>query len=118
MVNVMDDVELVPVGWSKEQVDCRLMFEQNAQPMWVFGPRGIVAVNQAALSHYGYSREEFLALSRDDLEASSDPEEDPAPPALVPPPEDRARLVGRHQKKDRTAIDVEISSFEITFGGT
>jgi PAS domain S-box-containing protein len=119
MVSVGDDFELVPVGWSKEQADCRLVFEENAQPMWVFGPRGFVDVNRAALLHYEYSRDEFLAMTGADLEAPEDA--DPSPLVAAPvaegsePP--RIVVVGRHQKKDGSAMDVELSSFAITFGG-
>lgn len=43
----------------------RLLFEANPQPMWVFDRETLrfLAVNDAAVSHYGYSREEFLAMT-------------------------------------------------------
>ena len=116
MVSVLDDGELVPAGWSNAQVDCRLVFEENAQPMWVIGPRGIVDVNRAALQHYEYSRDEFLAMSSAGLEAPEDTTE-PSPGAPVAEDSDPMRVVARHQKKDGSAIDVELSSFAITFGG-
>src|ERR1700756_4566858 len=49
----------------------RLLFETNPSPMWVFDVQTlrILAVNQAAVTHYGYSREEFLQLTIVDLRA-------------------------------------------------
>jgi PAS domain S-box-containing protein len=52
----------------------RLLFETNPSPMWVFDVKTlrILAVNEAAINHYGYSREEFLALTIADLRATED----------------------------------------------
>jgi PAS domain S-box-containing protein len=111
---------LVVAGWSKEQADCRLIFEENVQPMWVFGARGIVDVNRAALLHYDYSRDEFLAMSAMQLDAP-DSDVPAVAEAFTEAFKDRdaanAPTVGRHQKKDGSFIDVELSSFAITFDG-
>jgi signal transduction histidine kinase len=104
------NIEVV-AGWSETQADCRLVFEDNAQPMWVCSDRGIVDVNRAALLKYDFSRDEFLSLAVEDLEA---------PGSLAGPViagARRERLLGRHKKKDGTLFDVELSSFAITFGG-
>ena len=52
--------EMVEVGWSDAQADCRRVFEENSHPMWVVEDLELVDVNRAALLHYGYSRDEFL----------------------------------------------------------
>lgn len=117
MVSVAD--ELIPAGWAKEQADLRLVFEENNQPMWVFGPRGIVAVNRAALEHYDYSRDEFFTMSAEDIEAPPDTSEpSPGTPALAAEGSESPRVGNRHQTKDGTVIDVELSSFPISFGGS
>ncbi|HEV3077616.1 MAG TPA: PAS domain-containing protein, partial [Thermoanaerobaculia bacterium] len=43
----------------------RLLFERNPLPMWVydFVTLRFLAVNQAAVHLYGYSRDEFLAMT-------------------------------------------------------
>jgi PAS domain S-box-containing protein len=48
----------------------RLLFERNPQPMWVHDVKTLqmLAVNEAALSKYGFSRPEFLALRAPDLQ--------------------------------------------------
>lgn len=47
----------------------RLLFERNPMPMWMVSKAtlGIVAVNDVAIEHYGYSREEFLQINSRDL---------------------------------------------------
>ena len=47
----------------------RLLFEANPNPMWVFDEETFrfLAVNDAALRHYGYTRDEFLALTAVDI---------------------------------------------------
>jgi diguanylate cyclase (GGDEF)-like protein/PAS domain S-box-containing protein len=50
------------------------LFADNPQPMWLFDPErhAFVDVNGAALELYGYTRDEFLALSLADIETPSD----------------------------------------------
>lgn len=52
----------------------RLLFESNPMPMWVHDPATlrIVAVNDAAVAHYGYSRERFLASTLFDFYAEEE----------------------------------------------
>ena len=96
----------------------RLLFETNPLPAWVFDRETlqVLAVNDAAVRHYGYSRDEFLSLTIRDLW----PQEDMA--SL----EDHLRsipagshLAGtwRHRKKNGSMITVEVSAHPIAFGG-
>ncbi len=50
----------------------RLLFQSNPNPMWVFDLETLafLEVNEAAIQHYGYSREEFLAMTIEDLRLS------------------------------------------------
>ena len=45
------------------------LFSNHPMPMWVFDAETLrfLEVNQAAVEQYGYSREEFLAMSSDDV---------------------------------------------------
>ncbi len=47
----------------------RALFESNPLPMWVYDPDSLafLAVNDAAVRHYGYARDEFLAMTVKDL---------------------------------------------------
>ncbi len=69
-------------------------FENNPLPGWVVDTKShkVLAVNEAAIRHYGYTREEFLALTLGDIEL-------PAAPGPR-----------RHILKNRTIIDVETVS--------
>ena len=99
---------MVEAGWSDAQVDCRRVFEENSHPMWVVEASEVVDVNRAALLHYGYSRNEFLALTLDDLSAQK-----PAAAKVAHNP----RAPWKHRRKDGSFIDVEITSFAVTFRG-
>src|SRR5437870_12862038 len=52
----------------------RLLFESNPQPMWVYNLETLrfLAVNEAAVRHYGYSRDEFLAMTVRDIRPPED----------------------------------------------
>ncbi|WP_374430067.1 sensor domain-containing protein [Ideonella dechloratans] len=52
------------------------LFEVNPLPMWVFdlGTLRFMAVNEAAVAKYGYSREEFLAMTIEDIRPPEDVE--------------------------------------------
>ena len=95
----------------------RLLFEVHPQPMWVVDANSLafLAVNGAALGLYGYSREEFLAMTADKIR----PEEDVA--GLRKVFEDRSaeyrQRVWRHRKKNGELIDVKVVSFNLEFSG-
>ncbi|HEU4521626.1 MAG TPA: PAS domain S-box protein, partial [Thermoanaerobaculia bacterium] len=90
----------------------RTLFDANPLPMWVydFESLSFVAVNDAAVRHYGYSRDEFLSMKITDIR----PQEDvPQILALLPLlAEQGGPSTFRHVKKDGTLIHVEISSFQ------
>jgi PAS domain S-box-containing protein len=100
----------IAAGWSDAQADCRRVFEDNRDPMWVLDVADLVDVNRAALAHYGYSRDEFLKLTIDDLVADK-PGYGAAGAAAGP------SSVRHHRRKDGSIIDVEVSSFPVTFSG-
>ncbi|HEV2833677.1 MAG TPA: PAS domain S-box protein [Pyrinomonadaceae bacterium] len=102
----------------KSEAQYRLLFESNPQAMWVYDLTTLrfLAVNEAAIRHYGYSRAEFLDMTIMDIR----------------PPEDVKLLADylaghnleldhagewRHRKKDGTVINVEITANRVNFGG-
>ena len=96
----------------------RQLFEDNPQPMFVYDleTMAFLAVNDAAIRHYGYAREEFMFMNMNDLLAPV--EEASAAGAGAPAKAgfDEARL-WRHRTRDTRIIDVEISSHVIDFSG-
>jgi PAS domain S-box-containing protein len=100
----------------------RRLFKSNPQPMWVYDMQTLrfLAVNEAATAHYGWSRDEFLAMTIADIR----------PPGEVATLE--SSLAGRqpgisygfnrsgpwhHRCKDGRDIEVEVASNDIDFDG-
>ena len=87
-------------------------------PMWVYCRESlsILAVNNAAIRHYGYSREEFLGMSMKDI---YQPEELPRLLTAGKEPSGPLRYPGiwKHRKKDGTVIDVNITTNDVMFKG-
>ena len=96
----------------------RFLFDNNPHPMWVFDLENhkFLAVNNAAVRHYGYSREEFLSMT---LEGIRPPEDIPQLLADLAGGTEEVRRVGtrRHRKRDGTVINVEITSHGLRFAG-
>ncbi|MEO7100950.1 MAG: PAS domain S-box protein [Luteolibacter sp.] len=95
-----------------------MLFENNPQPMWVFDRQSLrfLAVNQAAIDHYGYSRDEFLSMTIADIRRS---EEVSALLETVASATPGVNCVGEanHLLKDGRTISVEITSFPLEYGG-
>jgi PAS domain S-box-containing protein len=96
----------------------RKLFDNNPHPTWVFDRETLrfLAVNAAAVRKYGYSRDEFLALTIKDIR----------PPEDIPALLETVRTLGdgnessgvwRHRLKDGTIIDTENTSYALTFLG-
>ena len=51
-----------------------MLFEASPTPMWVYDADTLafLAVNDAAIRHYGYSRDEFLAMTIKDIRPAED----------------------------------------------
>lgn len=106
---------------SEEQY--RLLFERNVQPMWVVDSKTLafLEVNDAAIQHYGFSREEFLNMTlknirpEDDETRFLDYHKEIAKAAV--PIGRSPDGIWRHRKKDGGLIDVEITWSRISFQG-
>ncbi len=102
---------------SVKQDDYRLLFQDNPNPMWAYDMEtfAFLAVNDAAVKHYGYSREEFLSMTIKDIRPPEDV------PKLIEPIRQshgyKQSGIWRHKKKDGTLIDVEITSHTSMFAG-
>jgi PAS domain S-box-containing protein len=95
-----------------------MLFGSNPQPMWVFDvdTLAFLEVNEAAVRHYGYTREEFLAMTIMDLLPAEDT------PGIHHGLEGTGSKRGdvaltQHQRKDGTIIDMELVSHEMELGG-
>ena len=96
----------------------RLLFENNPVPMWISNSetQRFLAVNKAAINHYGYTEAEFLAMSAIDIRPPDDVAEFLKVVQSTPPSATRTTKA-RHQRKDGSLIRVEVISHPVTFGG-
>jgi len=96
----------------------RRLFEVAPEPMWVYDLETLqfLAVNDAAIRHYGYPRETFLTMTIRDIR----------PPEDVPALLDNIAAVSQgldfagiwqHQLANGTTILVEITSHTLEFAG-
>ncbi|MGA8438725.1 MAG: response regulator [Candidatus Sulfotelmatobacter sp.] len=96
----------------------RKLFDNNPHPTWVFDRETLafLEVNTAAVRKYGYSRNEFLAMTLKDIR----------PPEDIPALLETVKALGegnessgawRHRLKDGTVIDTENTSYALHFLG-
>ncbi|HZD91896.1 MAG TPA: PAS-domain containing protein, partial [Pseudolabrys sp.] len=102
----------------QREASFQLLFEGNPIPMLVYDLEtlGVLAVNEAAVAHYGYTRQQFTTMNAADLR----------------PPEERQRFGEfmqhyqgnyhaetrwRHQKADGTVFDVDIYARALNYQG-
>jgi two-component system cell cycle sensor histidine kinase/response regulator CckA len=95
---------------SAEARDFRLLFDATPLPAWVYDAETLrfVAVNRAAIEHYGYSEAEFLANTILFIRPSEDQQRVLDYPHDSPGAERGG--VFRHRRKDGELIDVETIS--------
>ncbi len=95
----------------------RLLFENNPNPMWIYDSETLafLAVNQAAIAHYGYSETEFLAMTILDIRPHGEI------PSLLSHLATSASVTRAgewvHCKKDGQVISVDITSHAISWRG-
>jgi PAS domain S-box-containing protein len=117
---VVDPIEPAPVTTLDEhRVPYRMLFEHNPLPMWVVDLETLefLAVNDAALHLYDYTREEFLALKLTDIRPQDD-----VPAILAKVAEVSSRGfddagLWRHRKRNGDLISVEVTSHALDFEG-
>ena len=95
----------------------RTLFEGNPLPMWVYDYETLsfIAVNDAAVQHYGYGKDEFLRMTIEDIRP---PEDVPLLRSALDARRDRnAPRVFRHRKRNGEVFDAEVTSFEFISAG-
>ena len=101
-----------------EAAKFRDLFAENPLPIWVYDRTtlGFLDVNDAACTHYGYTRAEFLVMKITDLRP---PEEVPRLLDYLEQAKIGFRFAGewQHLTKDGRVIDVETSAHMLDYGG-
>jgi PAS domain S-box-containing protein len=100
----------------------RLLFESNPNAMWVFDSETLrfLAVNEAAVRTYGYSRDEFLTMTIEDIRPAEDVPQLHAIVRSDLPVEERGLStagIWRHRRKDGTLLEADITSHAHVFEG-
>jgi diguanylate cyclase (GGDEF)-like protein/PAS domain S-box-containing protein len=115
MILTLLEEEFLAAGRAVEHY--RLLFAANPHPMWVHDPETlrILEVNDAAVTHYGYSREEFVSMTLRDLR----PTEDLGTILKENSGTNSTKLSGpwRHCRKDGSYIQVDMASHSIDYMG-
>ena len=98
----------------EREASFQLLFHEHPLPMWVVDANTLafLVVNDMAVRKYGYAREEFLAMTMDQM---AQPEEAPAAPAANETRGDSTAW--RHTAKDGSLLHVESTWHEISFAG-
>jgi PAS domain S-box-containing protein len=103
---------------TEAEVSFRILFISHPEPMWVYDLKTLrcLEVNDAALDHYGYSRNEFLGMRVTDIRPLEE-----VPRLLEDVARSRAGVQHsgewKHLLKDGRLIDVEVVSHELAGGG-
>jgi len=96
----------------------RELFQSNPHPMWVYDIETLrfLAVNDTAVARYGFSRDEFLAMTIKDIRPEKDVPRllehvgEPLPMVNIPE-------TWQHRTKSGELIDVETASHSLIFEG-
>ncbi len=96
----------------------RLLFAANPAPMWVFDNETarFLAVNDATVAHYGYTREQFLAMTILEIrprEEGGRVRQSLATPQFAP----QQGEISRHRKADGEEIDVAVYGRVMNYDG-
>jgi two-component system, cell cycle sensor histidine kinase and response regulator CckA len=103
----------------ESEEEYRLLFDSNPHPMWVFDVETLafLAVNDAAVRLYGFSRDEFLGMTIKEIRPL---EEVPALLEYLPTIPDSPSVPAtqiKHRKKDGSLLEVAGVSNPIEFHG-
>ena len=95
----------------------RALFDHSPLPTWVCEPdtSKLVAVNEAAIRHYGYSAEEFAQLTLEKLEVDAGRSLG-SQQAAAPSMNGEIPAV-RHKRKDGSSIWVELTNHDLELEG-
>ncbi len=114
--NALDGRKRVEEALRKNEERFRLFFSTIPEPVWAFNIQTlrILEANESAVSHYGFSRQEFLGMKISDLW-------DGVAPVLVSGETGKARPIdaeARHRTKNGAMIDVEVRWGKVESGAS
>ena len=95
----------------------KLFFEANPLPMWIYDSKTLafIAVNDAAIAHYGYSKGDFLSMSLKEIRPPQDLTNFLSSITVDAPGQLVEKGIKRHRKKSGEEILVHITTAAIRF---
>jgi two-component system cell cycle sensor histidine kinase/response regulator CckA len=117
-------------GLLRSEARYRLLFEESPLPITLFDPASfqLLAVNDAAVRLYGYSREELLAMKLTSLKVHGDDPDlmacaenasgrglEGGPPKAPLGPWHQTK---KHRRRDGSVFDIDITSHPVTLDGS
>lgn len=96
------------------------LFHLSPLPMWVVNldTMQFMDINEATISHYGYSREEFLNMTLEDITLTDElADKEIAAGGHKESPENSRQRVATHIKKNGDLINVELQVSQISYRG-
>jgi diguanylate cyclase (GGDEF)-like protein/PAS domain S-box-containing protein len=102
----------------QREASFRMLFDSHPLPMWVWDHETFryLAVNDAAIAHYGYTREQFMQMTVLDLRPAED-RDVIRQAARQSSGSRRTDLPLRHIKADGTVIDVLVNAQTLPYRG-
>jgi PAS domain S-box-containing protein len=117
LLSVLEDQQKIEGRLRESETNYRHLFERNPAPMLVYARDGlrVLAINEAFSDHYGYSRDEALALELTDLY----PQHEKQAVTELAASLSGLAFVGEwhHLKRDGRQITIEARSHDIEYQG-
>jgi PAS domain S-box-containing protein len=103
---------------ARSEKQYKQLFFSNPNPLWIYDKKTLrfMEVNNAAIRHYGYNREQFRKMTIVDIRPEED-QQKVIQAAKQMPEEYHISGNWRHRKKNGEAIAVSITSHGIEFNG-
>ena len=118
MIVLYNQIRKLQQNFNRSEKQYRRLFESNPNPMWVYHKQtwAFVAVNDAAIKKYGYTRQEFMNMTIKDIRA---PDEVRLLEKAVKQQEPGINEMGlwKHIKKSGEIFMVTIVSHDVEFNG-
>ncbi|MGH6666096.1 MAG: PAS-domain containing protein [Pseudolabrys sp.] len=112
-----DILDVASAEFKRYEQSFRLLFDSNPVPMWLMDIEtlGFLAVNGAALKHYGYTREKFLTMTAVDIRLPE--ERHQFAQYLQSGANSQGNKVWRHLKANGEVVLVSVYSGDLDYAG-
>jgi PAS domain S-box-containing protein len=116
---VLEDDTHTDISNSNSDGRYRLLFYKNPLPMWIYNLSTLqfIEVNEAAVEHYGYTREEFLSMSIKDIRSAEEQQKFLSFQKSNSLRDFVHKGYWKHLKKNGEMIDVQITAHPMDYEG-